>query len=62
VVPRRRFSGYGRKKRESTDNDTTETDEEELLVNPDQTDDQPPRRDFGDLTRFLNIAGAKPQV
>jgi len=62
LVPRRRFSGYGRKKRESTDDDTTEADEEELLVNPDQTDDQPPRRDFGDLTRLLNIAGAKPQV
>ena len=61
-MPRRRFSGYGRKKRESTDDDTTEADEEELLVNPDQTDDQPPRRDFGDLTRLLNIAGAKPQV
>ena len=33
------------------------------MVDPAAEDQaEPPRRDFGDLARLLNIAGAKPQV
>jgi len=33
------------------------------VVDPAAEDEaEPPRRDFGDLTRLLNISGAKPQV
>ena len=63
VVPRRRFSGYGRKKRESSPQNAENLDEEVLLViDPVQHDEEPDHRDFGDLSRLLNIAGAKPQV
>ena len=53
--------GYsGRRRRSSVD----DLEEEVVEVVDPAAEDQaePPRRDFGDLARLLNIAGAKPQV
>ena len=53
--------GYsGRRRRSSIDDHEEEVVE---VVDPAAEDQaEPPRRDFGDLARLLNIAGAKPQV
>ena len=54
-------AGYsGRRRRSSVDDLEEEVVE---VVDPAAEDEaEPPLRDFGDLTRLLNIAGAKPQV
>ena len=52
--------GYSGRRRRSSVNDLEE--EEVEVVDPAADQAEPPRRDFGDLTRLLNIAGAKPEV